>query len=193
MQIMVKLLSGEHLQYQVDADSCTIGRSPSCEVVIPHDGVSRRHCLIEVQGGQTFVTDLASTNGVLVEGVRIPANVKTEFRPYIPLSFGPVQSLMINLDDEAAAIQSSNPLLKNVVVNETMTRTTTMKEKRESVKPIPIPPKPQAKSKVDFKMVLATILALGIMAFAYHLHSQKSEYSSPATEVESSQGPVEYY
>jgi pSer/pThr/pTyr-binding forkhead associated (FHA) protein len=49
-----------------------IGRSPACDVVIRDDAMSRRTCSISFDpDGRCFVTDLASTCGVVVGGQRI--------------------------------------------------------------------------------------------------------------------------
>jgi Nif-specific regulatory protein len=49
----------------------TIGRAQSNRVVIPDPKCSRQHCEIFFAGGQWTVRDLASRNGVLVDGIRI--------------------------------------------------------------------------------------------------------------------------
>lgn len=53
-----------------------IGRAPEMDVVIAADDVSRRHASIWRQGGASFVTDLASSNGTFVDGERV-GNVPT--------------------------------------------------------------------------------------------------------------------
>src|SRR4051812_22273277 len=113
MRINVKLLDGETLEFNVRESICTIGRSSKCNVVIPHDGVSRQHCQLDVENGEVFVTDLGSTNGVLIDGTRIEPNKRTKFQTYLPLSFGPVQSLMVDLEEDSGISTSfTNPLLK---------------------------------------------------------------------------------
>jgi DNA-binding winged helix-turn-helix (wHTH) protein len=53
----------------------TIGRDPRCEVWLDHGGVSRRHARIRIGAGaeRPTVTDLGSTNGTFVRGVRVEA------------------------------------------------------------------------------------------------------------------------
>src|SRR6185312_3477972 len=53
----------------------TIGRSAPAELVLEGGAVSRRHCKLELQDGQILVTDLGSTNGTFVNGVRLEAPV----------------------------------------------------------------------------------------------------------------------
>jgi hypothetical protein len=55
----------------VGPDGATIGRSRGCDVVLGDANVSRRHAEVRPRGGGWTVADLGSTNGVLVNGVRI--------------------------------------------------------------------------------------------------------------------------
>jgi len=48
-----------------------VGTAPSCDVRLSDPTVSRLHCQIEVHGHGVRVTDLDSTNGTLVDGVRV--------------------------------------------------------------------------------------------------------------------------
>jgi len=48
-----------------------IGREPGCEVQIKSMGISRQHALLTVEGDKFLVTDLKSTNGVIVNGQKI--------------------------------------------------------------------------------------------------------------------------
>ncbi|WP_224362304.1 sigma-54-dependent Fis family transcriptional regulator [Hyalangium versicolor] len=66
------LLSGPSAgrRYEV-ATEVTIGRSPSCEIPIDDDKVSRRHARVFVRAGQVWLRDLESRNGTLVNGQRV--------------------------------------------------------------------------------------------------------------------------
>ena len=55
----------------VGPEGATIGRSRGCDVVLADANVSRRHAELRPRGGGWTVADLGSTNGVLVNGVRI--------------------------------------------------------------------------------------------------------------------------
>ena len=48
-----------------------IGRDATCEVAIPSDRVSRRHCQVEPAPGGYMLEDLGSSNGTLVNQERI--------------------------------------------------------------------------------------------------------------------------
>lgn len=48
-----------------------LGRSPSCHLVVDDELASREHCRVEIAGERVLLTDLASRNGVLVNGERV--------------------------------------------------------------------------------------------------------------------------
>ncbi len=57
---------------QVFASPFYIGRGEDCQVRIQHDYVSRRHAEVAALDGQWIVRDLGSSNGIFVDGVRVP-------------------------------------------------------------------------------------------------------------------------
>jgi hypothetical protein len=48
--------------------STCVGRSSSCDLVLPDDSVSRRHAEIALRGGICVIRDLGSCNGTYVNG-----------------------------------------------------------------------------------------------------------------------------
>ena len=48
-----------------------IGRTPPADVVLLDSEVSRSHCFIAIRNGELMVSDLGSTNGTYVDGVRV--------------------------------------------------------------------------------------------------------------------------
>ncbi len=61
-------------RYEVVSDM-EVGRSPSCEIPLTDDQVSRKHALIFLHEGQVRLKDLGSRNGTLVNGERITGEV----------------------------------------------------------------------------------------------------------------------
>jgi len=51
----------------------TLGRSRGCDIVLPEPCISRRHAEVSVRAGRCTIRDLASTNGLRVNG--LPASV----------------------------------------------------------------------------------------------------------------------
>ena len=48
-----------------------IGRSAPADIVVPHQSVSREHCVLGIANDELVVSDLNSTNGTYVDGERV--------------------------------------------------------------------------------------------------------------------------
>jgi predicted component of type VI protein secretion system len=55
----------------LDKPIILIGRHPECDIQIDSRKVSRRHCCIALVGDHLVIRDLASTNGVRINGVKV--------------------------------------------------------------------------------------------------------------------------
>ncbi|HKT52977.1 MAG TPA: SpoIIE family protein phosphatase [Caulobacteraceae bacterium] len=62
---------GEHRRVRIGPEGLTVGREPSCDIVLAVPAVSRNHCRIALEGHSVVVSDLGSTNGSTVGGRRI--------------------------------------------------------------------------------------------------------------------------
>ena len=69
----------------IPARRITLGRAPSCDIVVDADGVSQHHCVLFVHEGWWFVRDLNSTNGIRVDGKPC---LKHILRPHVTLNVG---------------------------------------------------------------------------------------------------------
>ncbi len=61
-----------------------IGRGPDCSLQFPQDtnGVSRKHCILRLNGNQLLIQDLGSSFGTYINGnVRLNANQAASLRP----------------------------------------------------------------------------------------------------------------
>ncbi|HET9979687.1 MAG TPA: FHA domain-containing protein [Ktedonobacterales bacterium] len=73
--------AGETREYALTGQSVSIGRSPSCEIVLDQDQLtSRRHALLRYDGARYTVVDLGSSNGTFVNN--------SEIRDATPLTDG---------------------------------------------------------------------------------------------------------
>ena len=79
MRLSVQIEFDKTLDLETNKNSVIVGRSPQCDLVIPHDGISRTHCKIEFQKGTYFITDLGSSNGVFLDGQRLIPETRTAF------------------------------------------------------------------------------------------------------------------
>jgi GAF domain-containing protein/FHA domain-containing protein len=61
-----------------DGREVVVGRDPDCGVLLDDDRVSRRHAVLVSDGAAWSVTDLASKNGTLVDGVPITSTMLKE-------------------------------------------------------------------------------------------------------------------
>lgn len=61
--------SGKH--WESKSDRCTVGHNPSCDVVLEDPTVSRFHCEIAISDQGSQVRDLGSSNGTVIDGVRV--------------------------------------------------------------------------------------------------------------------------
>jgi hypothetical protein len=55
----------------VDQDRAVVGREPTCDLVIEHGSVSRKHAVLERRGEAWFVVDQGSANGTFVDSVKV--------------------------------------------------------------------------------------------------------------------------
>lgn len=69
-QVWVCTLEGGE-SVRITKPEVTIGRSRSCDVVIPSARVSRQHASLVLEGGTLWMQDLESANGVFKEGEKV--------------------------------------------------------------------------------------------------------------------------
>jgi two-component system, cell cycle response regulator len=67
--------SGEHMgrRYSLEGEHTVIGRSTECDVCIESAIISRRHAELHIEGDRVVLRDLGSSNGTLVNDVRLQA------------------------------------------------------------------------------------------------------------------------
>ncbi len=162
MNLSIVLLDGEKLNFKIDKESCTIGRSPQCDVVIQHEAMSRKHCLLEVKNGNLFVTDLGNSNGVTIEGDKIPPNTPVPYQTFLSLAFGAVQSISIELEE------SKEEKPKSDLSSPSLTQRKTEKPRLAQEKTNPGKAVPQAKKedqKSKMIKVAALIALLGVLGY----------------------------
>mgnify|MGYP001187429407 FL=1 len=62
------------------AAETVVGRDPACNLVVPLDNVSRRHCILRARDGGVYVEDLGSTNGTWVNEVEVARGEQVALR-----------------------------------------------------------------------------------------------------------------
>ncbi|MCB9727391.1 MAG: FHA domain-containing protein [Deltaproteobacteria bacterium] len=73
-QLMVKLKERELQVVPITKPVFTIGRDPNNDVIIDNVGVSRIHASLTLEGSELIVRDMASANGVYVNGRQVDAH-----------------------------------------------------------------------------------------------------------------------
>ena len=71
------------------AEPITIGRLPSCDLVIADPAVSKQHCEVQWDGQQVRVQDLGSLNGTYLGEVRLKSHRLYPWYPEADLRIGP--------------------------------------------------------------------------------------------------------
>ena len=87
------MLAGPRLgeEFPVLSPVVSIGQGPQNDLVLDDDSVSRNHARLEFQSGSWLLTDLDSTNGTTVEGVRLAPGVPTPLAYANTVRFGGVR------------------------------------------------------------------------------------------------------
>lgn len=84
--------SGSWHRFSFEDNTIDVGRDPDLHLVLPAPNVSNEHCRLAAQGGRVVITDLGSTNGTFVNGVRVRA--PTVVSPADRISVGPYVLLL---------------------------------------------------------------------------------------------------
>jgi pSer/pThr/pTyr-binding forkhead associated (FHA) protein len=63
--------SGDQKVFPLPSNITVIGRRKNCDLRIPLDSISRKHCQISVESGALKVRDLGSRNGTFVNGKKV--------------------------------------------------------------------------------------------------------------------------
>jgi pSer/pThr/pTyr-binding forkhead associated (FHA) protein len=63
-----------------DGGRITIGRDPACDVTTSYPALSLRHAMLTIRGGEVFAEDMGSSNGSLIDGMRIMRGEPTLLR-----------------------------------------------------------------------------------------------------------------
>jgi hypothetical protein len=73
--------------HEVGRNRNLLGRLATADVMLPHEDVSRRHALLWREGGRVYLQDLGSSNGTVVDGMRIGSD-PVEIGPGSLIGFG---------------------------------------------------------------------------------------------------------
>lgn len=91
MRISVQIEFDKTMDIETRKTIVSVGRSPSNDVVIPHESISRNHCKVELEKGIFHITDLGSSNGTFIDGQRLTPNKRTSFLPTSQIALGKLE------------------------------------------------------------------------------------------------------
>jgi pSer/pThr/pTyr-binding forkhead associated (FHA) protein len=201
MRLFLTLFDGEKLEYPLKDGSFIIGRSNRSDLVIPHEGMSRQHCKIEVKDGEVFITDLGSINGVFIDGQRIPPNKSMPFFTYLNVSFGHVQSAHIEDDDDSAP--RPNPLLDKKTSSQPLKTSVPNSGNEQKTKSQMSSKEPPSKTKKEVKkstsgsqlpirLISFVIALLALYWFLYHGEPSSSSEDPVAAPAATNQAADQF-
>src|SRR5439155_14618629 len=88
VQLVLERGSSKQQVIRLRSEETIVGRRQGCDLRIPSEQVSRRHCRLSFRDGILMVEDLASSNGTFLNGERITG--QEVVRPGDRLDIGPV-------------------------------------------------------------------------------------------------------
>jgi DNA-binding response OmpR family regulator len=97
-QILALAADIQPSEYALAPDVCTIGRSPTCQIVVPRTTVSRLHARIESAGPRYVLRDAGSANGTFVNNRRIYD--QHTLKHYDVIGLGPALALLRFIDPD---------------------------------------------------------------------------------------------
>jgi pSer/pThr/pTyr-binding forkhead associated (FHA) protein len=87
--------------FPVRNKATTLGRRPDCDLCIPLQVISRRHCQLSQEDSALKVRDLSSSNGTFLNGQKVDDEVSA--KPGDNLQVGPL-TFTIQIDGQPAEI-----------------------------------------------------------------------------------------
>lgn len=108
MKVSIKLANGQIETKIFSSPSIVVGRSDRCDFVVKDESLSRQHCQIELDHGSFYITDLGSSNGVFLDGHKIPAHTRTPFTTFLQLTIGSFDCHVDDADETAGSIKVSS-------------------------------------------------------------------------------------
>jgi hypothetical protein len=101
MQIQITYLDSHKKEvHKINGNKCVVGRSLGCDLTISREELSRKHFMIEYEKGDFYITDLNSTNGVMLNGTKIQPGVKTLYQSFYQLDVFGMMLFDIKGDDD---------------------------------------------------------------------------------------------
>lgn len=97
MKVTFNFFDKDTQEFSINSKTVVIGKSEDCDITLGIDGFSRKHCQIDIENDEIFITDLNSTNGVEINDERIEAGKRVLYHSFLSLRIGPTKSVEIEI------------------------------------------------------------------------------------------------
>jgi len=154
MKLIFHLPENKVHEFSTEKSSVIIGRGTTCDIILLYDGFSRQHAKIELENSEIFVTDLNSTNGVFINGQKIPSSVRTSLKSFLNLQIGPAHQVEI-LDD-------AKPMVLELAVPRSESTRSRIQKKTAVMS---IPEKKSSNTNQPLIVIVALLMLGGIFYF----------------------------
>jgi hypothetical protein len=164
MKLIFHTLNDGVQEFEIEQTSVLIGRGSNCDVILKVEGLSRQHCKIEIdRKGNFFVTDLGSTNGVMIDGQLIPPNTPTAYSEILPLAIGSIPNVTLEASEpEAVEVTFEAPKKAAKVVLELP------KSDKKWTKKGGVPvPKMKVERIIPWRMVIGVLVLVALTALFF--------------------------
>jgi pSer/pThr/pTyr-binding forkhead associated (FHA) protein len=170
---------------EINKSKCILGRSPKADFQIDLGCFSRNHLAIELIDNEIMITDLNSTNGVYVNGDKIPQAVPVIFQNFFPIEIGGEVSIYVFSSEtsQAQPIEASRQTYESSEQTRTIFRPRAAVVARASVNK-----KVTTEKKKNTKYFFISFIMLGALYYFYQIQGENVQ-STPEQTVAESAGP----
>jgi pSer/pThr/pTyr-binding forkhead associated (FHA) protein len=212
MRIEILVDNEEPRIYPLDRPKIIVGNHESCDIVIQHKGISRKHLVLTVKDDKYYVADQGSTNGSYINEHRLVPGSSAEFTSFFPVRLGDDVLMTLLSDEEAEDLgpeSSFNTKIEVPQERDESTRVISLKDlnksstsglvqkrtetvtRRKAVKQAP-PPKKKTAASNSTMGIIAIILIAGAAYFQLVLNKNEDVKVETTTEQKPvAKAPVE--
>jgi pSer/pThr/pTyr-binding forkhead associated (FHA) protein len=117
-QILCRLRNGARLAFDLQQGESLIGRDAGLAVIVPAEGVSRRHARIVWDSGSYWISDLKSTNGTFVNGADVAREGRERLRHLDVIGLGREVELLFLMKENAPVPVARQGILRATLLSE---------------------------------------------------------------------------
>lgn len=212
MRIEILIENEEPRIYPLNRQKLIVGSLDTCDIVVKHKGISRKHIIITTSDDKIFVSDQGSTNGTYINEQRLIPGRTTEMTSFFPVRLGDDVLITLLSDDEAQDLgpetnlnttERTSPgtdfsestkmislthLQKSSTANLVRKRTETVAQRKKQQLRKKAPPKKEAGLSNAFVGIMCLIAIVGATYYQFTKNKETEVRGSVPQQVE--QKPV---